>query len=166
MGAPIILAANVYEAPKLMKEGATLGGMAILSGIVAGIFAYLSLLVPHALFPQARIRGDEPVRLLLLGGGRRCLAIIAVRLIGARVLAAGPDPPYISGSRRAECGRARGRHGDHRVYAGAADAEETEELRRAVACLEGTSFAQRLTDAVGRPVGVLSRNLPAAGPAR
>ena len=25
MGAPIILAANVYEAPKLMKEGATLG---------------------------------------------------------------------------------------------------------------------------------------------
>src|SRR5580704_12880514 len=39
MGAPIILAANVYEAPKLMKEGATLGGMAILSGVVAGIFA-------------------------------------------------------------------------------------------------------------------------------
>ena len=32
MGAPIILAANVYEAPNLMKEGATLGGMAILSG--------------------------------------------------------------------------------------------------------------------------------------
>src|ERR1700731_4652486 len=43
MGAPIILAANVYEAPKLMKEGATLGGMAILSGIVAGVFAFLSL---------------------------------------------------------------------------------------------------------------------------
>ena len=26
--------------------------------------------------------------------------------------------------------------------------KETEELRQAVACLEGTSFAQRLTDAV------------------
>ena len=32
---------------------------------------------PDALFQQARIRGDEPVRLLLLGGGRRSLGIIA-----------------------------------------------------------------------------------------
>jgi hypothetical protein len=38
--------------------------------------------------------------------------------------------------------------------------EETEDLRRAVACLEGTSFAQRLADAIGRPVGVLSRTVP------
>jgi EcsC protein family len=38
--------------------------------------------------------------------------------------------------------------------------EETEDLRRAVACLEGTSFAQRLGDAIGRPVGVLSRTVP------
>src|SRR5579863_3708906 len=39
-------------------------------------------------------------------------------------------------------------------------AEETGDLRRAVACLEGTSFAQRLTEAVGRPVGMLSRAMP------
>jgi len=39
-------------------------------------------------------------------------------------------------------------------------AQETEELRRAVACLEGTSFAQRLTEAVGRPVGIVSRTMP------
>jgi hypothetical protein len=39
-------------------------------------------------------------------------------------------------------------------------AEETEQLRQAVACLEGTSFAQRLTDAVGRPVAMLSRTMP------
>jgi hypothetical protein len=38
--------------------------------------------------------------------------------------------------------------------------KETEDLRQAVACLEGTSFAQRLTDALGRPVGMLSRTLP------
>jgi hypothetical protein len=38
--------------------------------------------------------------------------------------------------------------------------EETRDLRRAVASLEGTSFAQRLTDAVGRPVGMLSRSMP------
>src|SRR5271169_1447829 len=43
MGTPIILAANVYEAPKLLKEGATLGPMAILSGVVAGVVAYASL---------------------------------------------------------------------------------------------------------------------------
>ena len=39
-------------------------------------------------------------------------------------------------------------------------AKETEDLRRAVASLEGTSFAQRLTDAIGRPVGMLSRTIP------
>jgi hypothetical protein len=33
-------------------------------------------------------------------------------------------------------------------------------LRQAVACLEGASFAQRLTDAVGRPVGMLGRAMP------
>jgi hypothetical protein len=38
--------------------------------------------------------------------------------------------------------------------------EETEDLRRAIACLEGASFAQRLTDAIGRPIGALSRNVP------
>jgi hypothetical protein len=38
--------------------------------------------------------------------------------------------------------------------------EETADLKRAIACLEGASFAQRLTDAIGRPVGALSRGLP------
>ena len=43
--------------------------------------------------------------------------------------------------------------------------EETGDLRQAVACLEGASFAQRLTDAIGRPVGcwaALSRSRPGA----
>jgi EcsC protein family len=38
--------------------------------------------------------------------------------------------------------------------------EETEDLRRAIACLERASFAQRLTDAIGRPVGVFGRTVP------
>jgi hypothetical protein len=38
--------------------------------------------------------------------------------------------------------------------------EETEDLKRAIACLEGSSFAQRLTDAIGRPVAALSLGLP------
>ena len=38
--------------------------------------------------------------------------------------------------------------------------QEIGDLRQAVACLEGASFAQRLTDAVGRPIGLLGRTLP------
>jgi hypothetical protein len=38
--------------------------------------------------------------------------------------------------------------------------EETDDLRRAVACLEDVSFAQRLTDAIGRPVELFSRAMP------
>ncbi len=38
--------------------------------------------------------------------------------------------------------------------------EETDDLRRAVACLEGASFAQRLTDVIGRPVELLSGAMP------
>ena len=38
--------------------------------------------------------------------------------------------------------------------------EETADLRRAIAFLDGASFAQRLTDTVGRPIGVLSRGVP------
>ena len=37
---------------------------------------------------------------------------------------------------------------------------ETVDLKRAIACLEGTTFAGRLGDAVGRPIGALTRGLP------
>ena len=40
MATPIILGATVLEAPKLMHQGATLGGAAMLSGVVAGVVAY------------------------------------------------------------------------------------------------------------------------------
>jgi EcsC protein family len=40
--------------------------------------------------------------------------------------------------------------------------DETEDLRRAIACLERASFAQRLTDAIGRPAGVLGKSIPAS----
>jgi undecaprenyl-diphosphatase len=43
MATPIILGATVLEAPKLLKSGATLGGAALLSGVVAGVVAYVSL---------------------------------------------------------------------------------------------------------------------------
>ena len=47
------------------------------------------------------------------------------------------------------------------VMPGRLNEAETADLRRAIACLEGTTFAQRLTDAVGRPMTLLARGLPA-----
>ena len=38
--------------------------------------------------------------------------------------------------------------------------EEADDLRQAVTCLEGASFAQRLTDVIGRPVELLSGAMP------
>ena len=43
LATPIILGAAVLEAPKLLHSGATLGGMAVLAGVVAGIVAYISI---------------------------------------------------------------------------------------------------------------------------
>ena len=77
MGAPIILAANVYEAPKLMKEGATLGGVAILSGIVAGIFAYLSLTLLMRYFRRHEFEAMSPFAYYCWAAGVISLGIIA-----------------------------------------------------------------------------------------
>ena len=38
--------------------------------------------------------------------------------------------------------------------------EDVKDLRRAIGCLEGTGFAQRMTDSIGKPVGTMSRVLP------
>jgi undecaprenyl-diphosphatase len=43
MATPIILGATVLEAPKLMHHGSTLGFAALVSGVTAGVIAYLSL---------------------------------------------------------------------------------------------------------------------------
>jgi undecaprenyl-diphosphatase len=77
MGAPIILAANVYEAPKLMKEGATLGSMAILSGVVAGIFAYLSLTLLMRYFRKHEFEAMSPFAYYCWAAGVISLGIIA-----------------------------------------------------------------------------------------
>src|SRR3984957_4727775 len=77
MGAPIILAANVYEAPKLMKEGATLGGMAILSGIVAGVFAFLSLTLLMRYFRKHEFEAMSPFAYYCWAAGVISLGIIA-----------------------------------------------------------------------------------------
>jgi undecaprenyl-diphosphatase len=78
MGTPIILAANVYEAPKLLKEGATLGPMAILSGVVAGIVAYLSLLFLMRYFHRNEFEALSPFAYYCWAAGALFLAIIAL----------------------------------------------------------------------------------------
>jgi undecaprenyl-diphosphatase len=77
MGAPIILAANVYEAPKLLKEGATLGPMAVLSGVVAGVFAYLSLMFLMRYFNRHEFEAMSPFAYYCWAAGVISLAIIA-----------------------------------------------------------------------------------------
>jgi undecaprenyl-diphosphatase len=78
MGAPIILAANVYEAPKLLKEGATLGPMAILSGVVAGIVAYLSLTFLMRYFHKHEFEAMSPFAYYCWAAGVISLGIIAL----------------------------------------------------------------------------------------
>ena len=90
MGTPIILAANVYEAPKLLREGATLGPMAILSGVVAGIVAYLSVLFLMRYFHKNEFEALRPFAYYCWAAGALFLAIIVARLIRTpRALAAG-----------------------------------------------------------------------------
>jgi undecaprenyl-diphosphatase len=77
MGAPIILAANVHEAPKLLKQGATLGPMAILSGVVAGIVAYLSLMFLMRYFNKHEFEAMSPFAYYCWAAGVVSLGVIA-----------------------------------------------------------------------------------------
>jgi undecaprenyl-diphosphatase len=78
MGTPIILAANVYEAPKLMKEGATLGPMALLSGMVSGIVAYVSIVVLMRWFNRHEFQALTPFGYYCAAAGAVSLAIITL----------------------------------------------------------------------------------------
>jgi len=78
MGGPIILAANVYEAPKLLKEGATLGPMAVLSGVVAGVVAYLSLAFLMRYFHKHEFEAMSPFAYYCWAAGAVSLAIITL----------------------------------------------------------------------------------------
>jgi undecaprenyl-diphosphatase len=77
LGAPIILAANVYEAPKLLKEGATLGPMAVLSGVVAGVVAYLSLAFLMRYFHKHEFEAMSPFAYYCWAAGAASLGVIA-----------------------------------------------------------------------------------------
>jgi len=78
MGTPIILAANVYEAPKLLKQGATLGPMAVLSGVVAGLVAYASLAFLMRYFHKNEFEALSPFAYYCWAAGALFLAVITL----------------------------------------------------------------------------------------
>jgi len=78
MATPIILAANVYEAPKLLKEGATFGPMSVLSGVVAGVVAYASLVVLMRWFHKHDFEALTPFAYYCWAAGAIFFAIITL----------------------------------------------------------------------------------------
>jgi len=60
MATPIILGATVLEAPKLLKSGATLGGSALVSGVVAGVVAFASLVALMRYFNTHEFNALKP----------------------------------------------------------------------------------------------------------
>jgi undecaprenyl-diphosphatase len=77
MATPIILGAGVFEAPKLLHEGATLGGAAILSGIVAGIVAYASTAFLMRYFRGHELEALNPFAYYCWAAGAVSLVLLA-----------------------------------------------------------------------------------------
>ena len=69
MATPIILGATVHEAPKLLHSGATLGPMALLSGVVAGVVAYASIWFLMRYFRKNEFEAMNPFAYYCWGAG-------------------------------------------------------------------------------------------------
>jgi len=78
MATPIILGATVHEAPALFKQGATLGGAAILSGVVAGIVAYVSTTILMRYFNKHEFEALNPFAYYCWAAGAVSVALIAL----------------------------------------------------------------------------------------
>jgi undecaprenyl-diphosphatase len=78
MAPPIMLGATVHEAPALLREGSTLGGMALLSGIVAGIVAYLSIVFLMRYFRRHEFEALNPFAYYCVAAGVASVALIAL----------------------------------------------------------------------------------------
>lgn len=60
LGPPVILGATVLEARKLIHHGSTLGQVALLSGVTAGVFAYISLAILMRWFHTHEFKALRP----------------------------------------------------------------------------------------------------------
>ncbi len=77
MATPIILGATVLEAPKLLHSGATLGGAAVLSGVVAGVVAFASLWILMRYLHTHEISAMKPFSYYCAAAGLVSLALMA-----------------------------------------------------------------------------------------
>ena len=78
MATPIILGATVLEAPKLMHHGSSLGIAALISGVVAGVVAYASLVALMRWFHGHEFNALKPFAYYCAAAGLASLALMLV----------------------------------------------------------------------------------------
>jgi undecaprenyl-diphosphatase len=78
MATPVILGATVLEAPRLFRHGATLGFASLVSGVTAGVFAYLSLVVLMRWFHGHELNALKPFAYYCAIAGLLSLALMMV----------------------------------------------------------------------------------------
>jgi undecaprenyl-diphosphatase len=78
MAPPIMLGATVHEAPALLKQGATLGGAAVLSGVVAAVVAYLATAFLMRYFNRHEFEALNPFAYYCWAAGAISVALIAL----------------------------------------------------------------------------------------
>jgi undecaprenyl-diphosphatase len=78
MAPPIMLGATVHEAPALFKQGATLGGAALISGVVAGVVAYLATAFLMRYFNRHEFEALNPFAYYCWAAGAISVALIAL----------------------------------------------------------------------------------------
>ena len=78
MAPPIMIGATVHEAPALLRQGATLGGAALVSGVVAGIVAYLSIVFLMRYFGRHEFEALNPFAYYCWVAGAASIALIAL----------------------------------------------------------------------------------------
>jgi undecaprenyl-diphosphatase len=78
MAPPIMLGATVHEAPALFKQGATLGGAALISGVVAGVVAFLATAFLMRYFNRNEFEALNPFAYYCWAAGAISVALIAL----------------------------------------------------------------------------------------
>src|SRR5579872_932516 len=76
---PVILAATVYEAPKLLHHPGGFGAVAILAGLSAGVVAFLSVAFLMRWFRSHEVRGFDPFAAYCVIAGAGSLAWLLLR---------------------------------------------------------------------------------------
>jgi undecaprenyl-diphosphatase len=76
---PVILGAAVLETPKLLHAHDKFSGVAILSGVIAGVVAFLSTVVLMRWFRMAEVRAFDPFALYCALAGAGSMAWLLLR---------------------------------------------------------------------------------------